>query len=411
MVNKKVFMLAILISLFYLGFVSAERPNLILEGPASIDTNETDPIYSAWDKDYNDLTNTPSFLSYFNDDILWTSIFNSTGDSKWLDDTTRSDGEILGVCSVYNETDWVLAQNYLTSYSEADPVFTSENFSLWSAINNRLLLTDQRFNETDLITPHTIDTNRSDLEINSLIDNRVVQSFIEALGFVTGEHTVDTTRNDSDILGVCSIYNETGWVLSQNYLTSYSETDPIFISENASLWSSINNKLDINDGRYNDTSWVLSQNYLTEVETNIFFAYDSIGGMVIDGTMKTLIFDTAVVSDSAYTLSGENITINNNGLYRVTLDFGYERTSQSGGARGSVEVRVQEDTGSGMVDIPYALSGSYHRESSDLFSNSQTWVRNFSLGDELRVRFYRQYGTTAINTRAGSSRINIELIR
>jgi len=111
---------------------------------------------------------------------------------------------------------------------------------------------------------HTADTNRSDAEINTLIDNRVIQSFIEALGFFTGAHTIDTNRSDADILSVASVYNDTDWVLNQSYLTS--ETDPIFTSENSSIWSAINNKLESTDQKYNDTNFIEAVNTTSNIE-------------------------------------------------------------------------------------------------------------------------------------------------
>jgi len=115
---------------------------------------------------------------------------------------------------------------------------------------------------TDL--QHTTDTNRSDVEINTLIDNRVIQSFIEALGFVIGSHTVDTNRSDADILSVASVYNETNWILNQSYLTS--ESDPIFTSENSSIWGAINNKLESTDQRYNETDLINAVNTTSNIE-------------------------------------------------------------------------------------------------------------------------------------------------
>jgi hypothetical protein len=143
-------------------------------------------------------------------------------------DTNRSDADILSIANVYNDT---------------------------TAINTKLDATDQRYNETSLINAvntttnieglgftqgaHTIDTNRTDIEINTLIDNRVVQAFIEALGFVTGSHTVDTNRTDTDILNVASVYNDT---------------------------TAINTKLDQTDQRYNETGLINSVNTTSNIE-------------------------------------------------------------------------------------------------------------------------------------------------
>ncbi len=46
-----------------------------------------------------------------------------------FNDTTRSDAEILSVASIYNDTAWVVSQNYLTSYIETDPTLWSASFN------------------------------------------------------------------------------------------------------------------------------------------------------------------------------------------------------------------------------------------------------------------------------------------
>jgi hypothetical protein len=40
-------------------------------------TSESDPLYSAWDKDYGDLINTPTIPT------IWDATFNTTGDNRW----------------------------------------------------------------------------------------------------------------------------------------------------------------------------------------------------------------------------------------------------------------------------------------------------------------------------------------
>jgi len=59
-------------------------------------TGESDPLYSAWDKDYGDLINIPTIPT------LWDSTFNDTGDARWsggTDTQKSSDGNYL-----YNDT-------------------------------------------------------------------------------------------------------------------------------------------------------------------------------------------------------------------------------------------------------------------------------------------------------------------
>ncbi len=142
-----------------------------------------------------------------------------------------------------------------------------------------------------------------------------------------------------------------------------------------------------------------------------FFAYDAAGNQTIDGTEFTLNIDTVGVSDANYSLAADVITFNADGVYKITVDVGCEETNNSGGNRNSIEVTVQEDTGGGFTDISYVVAGTYTRESADRFSTSQTWLRSFNSGDDIRVRVIRDSGTMNIDTRANLSRITIERVK
>ena len=97
--------------------------------------------------------------------------------------------------------------------TESDPIFVSNNVSIWSGINAKLAASDQRYNDTVL-------------------------------------------ANTKSKPGICS----TGQVV-QNTTTSgvqcvtsiVTESDPIYVSNNVSIWSGINAKLALTDQRYNDT--------------------------------------------------------------------------------------------------------------------------------------------------------------
>mgnify|MGYP000583078126 CR=1 FL=1 len=86
-------------------------------------TSESDPIYSAWDKDYNDLTNKPEIPT------IWDEIFNNTGDSRWgggIDTQKTADG------------------NYL--YNDTTTIYFNE-----TKLNNTIDNIADNYNETDLI--------------------------------------------------------------------------------------------------------------------------------------------------------------------------------------------------------------------------------------------------------------------
>ena len=114
------------------------------------------------------------------------------------------------------------------------------------------------------------------------------------------------------------------------------------------------------------------------------------------------------------TLAGASgvITFNANGTYRVTVDVGLEELG-TGGDRFHIAVTVQEDTGGGFTNISYAISSAYHRKTADKNSSSQSWMRTFNLGDDIRIRVIRTTGTATpldIDTTANASRILIEKV-
>ena len=116
------------------------------------------------------------------------------------------------------------------------------------------------------------------------------------------------------------------------------------------------------------------------------------------------------ISDPAYSLSSDEITFNEDGVYKVTVDFGYMEQSLSGGNGGTMEVQVQEDTGAGFTDISYARSGAVHLENMDRFGSTQTWIRSFDATDKIRIRVREDIGTQHLGMLAGGSRVTIERV-
>jgi len=138
--------------------------------------------------------------SYFYGKINYTYIQNA----PWLtvsSDTYNTSSDILTVASVFNETVWVIAQNYLSAYSEIDP--------LWSA------------NYTNVFT--------------AISSNNLTDSDIAGMGYIK----TDTYNTTSQIRLACSVYNESTWVTNQNYLTSYIETDPLWSGNRTAILNAI----------------------------------------------------------------------------------------------------------------------------------------------------------------------------
>ncbi len=94
---------------------------------------ETDPLYSAWDKDYNDLINTPAIPT------VPTNVSDFTNDAGYLTSYTETDPLFSAWDKDYNDlintpaiptvptnvSDFTNDAGYLTSYTETDPVFSA----------------------------------------------------------------------------------------------------------------------------------------------------------------------------------------------------------------------------------------------------------------------------------------------
>jgi hypothetical protein len=163
------------------------------------------------------------------------------------------------------------------------------------------------------------------------------------------------------------------------------------------------------DGVDYNTQWA------TRFVPNVFHAYDSIGGQVVNNTEATIPIDSVVVSDSKYSFVGSELEFLEAGLYKVTLECLWQITNTGGGTRGSVRASLEEDPGTGFQDISYAASGNYHREGGRNSSASLTVIRQFPVGTKIRGRVQRTNGTTNINLSGGGvdggSRLTVEFIR
>jgi hypothetical protein len=148
-------------------------------------------------------------------------------------------------------------------FPETDPIFTAENQTIWTAIWDRMLITDQRYNETGLIYQIQNDFYFVVGQLNSTIMQEI-QDRLNADNILIGQ--IDYLNQTKSGLGGCPM----GFVI-QN-LTSTTpecvalldlESDPVFLANNQSIWDAITTKLDIFDQRYNDTALIY------QIEDNI----------------------------------------------------------------------------------------------------------------------------------------------
>ena len=172
-----------------------------------INYNETDPVFSAWDKDYNDLINRPmipTLVSELTNDAGYLTFFTESQMLSISNDTIFLTGGSFiklpaGFSGDYNDltnkptiptvptnvSELANDAGYLTSYTETDPVFTA-----WDKDYNDL---------TNKPTIPTVPTN--------------VSAFTNDAGYIT---SANVPTNVSELT------NDAG------YMTAYTETDPVF---------------------------------------------------------------------------------------------------------------------------------------------------------------------------------------
>ncbi len=175
-----------------------------------------------------------------------------------------------------------------------------------------------------------------------------------------------------------------------------------------------------NDGtlRYNATTnqWEFSNDggaFNSIFIPQVFDAYDNAGGTALSETQSVLNIDTTRVSDSNYTLASDIVTINKDGLYRLSGELSVETLNTSGTQRGGIEMQFQTDTGSGFTDVPGTFCKEYMREQNLELGGaacSVSWLGSFTSGDKIQIT-HRKNGTTNSQTIAGGSRLAIEFIR
>lgn len=148
---------------------------------------------------------------------------------------------------------------------------------------------------------------------------------------------------------------------------------------------------------------------------NIFYAYDGAGGTAVTQTASTLNIDTTVVNDSAYTLAGDVVTFNQDGLYKVTARLTVGAVDQSGTQRSSVRLQGQKAIGGGAFsNISGAQCQDYMREQSSPTNSSAscsiTFFESFATNDRLQF-LHQAFDSTTSATISEGSAVTIEFVR
>jgi len=173
--------------------------------------------------------------------------------------------------------------------------------------------------------------------------------------------------------------------------------------------------------RYDDGNnrWEISNNGGTFNPlhlANVLSAYDSTGNDDVDGTQSVLNIDTSRVVDSAYSLAADVVTINQDGLYKITAILTVDSFDTSGTQRSNIELKAQLDPTGGAAtfsDIPGALCMDYMREQNLGISSASctiSLIDTFSNGDRIQLT-HLMTGTSTGQTLPEASSLTIELIR
>lgn len=140
-----------------------------------------------------------------------------------------------------------------------------------------------------------------------------------------------------------------------------------------------------------------------------FQAYDTVGGLTLTGSFQTLNFNNIDVQDSSYTYSSGELTMLEQGLYEVEIDVTTDITN--GSSRSESEIRLQENIGSGWVDVP-VFRKIYNRTNPQGTSTASINIkRNFNENDQLRVVLRQESGASTVETIADGSSLSVMFIK
>lgn len=142
----------------------------------------------------------------------------------------------------------------------------------------------------------------------------------------------------------------------------------------------------------------------------LYYGYDSTGGVAVTGAFQTLNIDTNVLNDPEYSNAAGVITVTNAGVYEVSYRMQFESLNVSAGTRATFSGRVELN---GSL-VAGSQSSCYMREQNSALVSpgcGKTVFVTAAASDNIRVSFSRTLGTTTGQTKAGESSITIKRLR
>jgi len=136
--------------------------------------------------------------------------------------------------------------------------------------------------------------------------------------------------------------------------------------------------------------------------------YHSVSYAGITTSASTLPFNTARITNAAFTLDGSSeLTVNTDGSYRV--DFGCS-SSESSNNDATIDMWIELDTGGGFGEVGGTRSRWFHDSSDEEGGNSGFAILDLDAADVIRIRGQVVDGSDTMNTLADSLRLSIQTV-
>jgi hypothetical protein len=136
--------------------------------------------------------------------------------------------------------------------------------------------------------------------------------------------------------------------------------------------------------------------------------YHSVSYAGITTTASTLPFNTARITNAAFTLSGSSeLTINTDGSYRV--DFGCS-SSEASNNDAVADIWVELNTGGGFAEVGGTRARWFHDSSDEEGGNAGFAILELDATDVIRIRGQIVDGTDQVDTLADSLRLSIQTV-
>ena len=279
----------------------------------------------------------------------------------------------------------------------------------------------QDLNLTGNILTITNNTTATDINLAPYLDNtdtQLTQAEIETMGFVTGAHTTDNNTTYTADESSLTLTGTTFGVKADGILTSHIKdgevkTDDLAadaITEAKIADDAVQVEHIHQNGAatgqalvWNGTAWAPTTVYSPSISEIIDLAGEQ---LITDAGVAINFNDDSnpVNNTTDYTSSGNSITINTTGNYKITYRVTVYMGTNQNTRTGSEYTLLLDD-----VAVAGTYSSNYHRNRNvDRTTATMTKILALTKDQVIKVEGKRYYGTADIKTKAGGSSLLIE---